>query len=92
MFQGFAGDCVTANSRSVSATPPATRCWIFWYIAPSQKPTREFGPAMPPMPNRAEKTVAIGFVWAISDSLSNDSLVWVRFTSTTAKAVRSRHS
>ena len=47
---------------------------------------------MPCKPTLAEKTVAIGFVWAINVSFSNDSFVWVRFQSTTTKAVRSRQS
>src|SRR6185369_13986521 len=50
------------------------------------------GPTMPCNPTRAEKTVATGFVSAISDSFSNDSLVLVRFQSTTPNAVRSRQS
>ena len=47
---------------------------------------------MPCTPTLAEKTVATGFVSAISDSFSNDSFVWVRFQSATTMAVRSRQS
>ena len=50
------------------------------------------GPTVPCKPTLAEKTVATGFVWAINDSFSNDSLVLVRFQSATPNAVRSRQS